>query len=82
MLLLPASRVTVPGSPSPATVVVKASDVTSPAARAAIADLERRALASGVMKEPIRTRVNAQHTVAKVDIPLAGNGNDAESLAR
>jgi uncharacterized membrane protein YdfJ with MMPL/SSD domain len=70
-----------PGSPSPATVVVKAADVTSPAAIAAIADLERRALATGVMREPMRTTVNPGHTAAEVDIPLAGNGTNSESVA-
>jgi putative drug exporter of the RND superfamily len=70
-----------PGSPSPATVVVRAADVTSPASKAAFADLRRRALASGVMKEPIRTVVNRQHTVAQVDVPLVGDGNDARSFA-
>jgi len=70
-----------PGSPSPATVVVKAPDVTSPEVRAALVELRRQALASGLMKEPIRTTVNPQHTVAEVDIPLAGNGNDRRSLA-
>jgi uncharacterized membrane protein YdfJ with MMPL/SSD domain len=70
-----------PGSPSPATVVVKASDVTSPEVRAALVELRRQALASGLMKEPIRTIVNQQHTVAEVDIPLVGNGTDKRSLA-
>jgi putative drug exporter of the RND superfamily len=70
-----------PGSPSPATVVVRAADVDSPEARAALADLRRRALASGVMKAPIRTVVNPQHTVAQVDVPLVGNGDEASSFA-
>jgi len=68
-----------PGTPSPATVVLKASDVTSPEARAALADLQRRALASGLMKRPIETDVNARHTVAQTHIPLVGNGDDARS---
>jgi len=70
-----------PGSPSPATVVVKAPDVTSPEVRAALVELRRQALASGLMKEPIRTIVNPQHTVAQIAIPLVGNGNDRRSLA-
>jgi uncharacterized membrane protein YdfJ with MMPL/SSD domain len=70
-----------PGSATPASVVVKAGDVTSPQAQAALADLRRRALASGVMKEPIRTVVNRAHTVARVDIPLVGNGTDSTSVA-
>jgi uncharacterized membrane protein YdfJ with MMPL/SSD domain len=70
-----------PGSSSPATVVVRAPDVTTPQARAALADLSRLALASGVMEPPIHTTVNAAHTVAQVDIPLAGNGENARSMA-
>jgi RND superfamily putative drug exporter len=70
-----------PGASTPATVVVRAHDVTSPQARAALADLRRRALATGVMQGPIHTTINASHTVAQVDIPLAGNGQNARSLA-
>jgi uncharacterized membrane protein YdfJ with MMPL/SSD domain len=70
-----------PGSATPASVVVKAHDVTSPQVQAALADLRHRALATGVMKEPIRTVVNRAHTVARVDIPLVGNGTDSTSVA-
>jgi uncharacterized membrane protein YdfJ with MMPL/SSD domain len=70
-----------PGAQVPADVVVRAPDVTSPGARAALADLRRRALATGVMNEPIDTTVNPQGTVARIDIPLAGNGDDAASTA-
>ena len=70
-----------PGSPQPATVVVHGEDLDTPAARAALADLRRRALATGVMRSPIRIVENAQHTVAQVDVPLAGDGNDATSFA-
>jgi uncharacterized membrane protein YdfJ with MMPL/SSD domain len=69
-----------PGASSPATVVVEASDVTAPRVKAAVADMRRAALASGVMKQPIRTSVNRARTVAKIDIPLVGNGNDATSV--
>jgi uncharacterized membrane protein YdfJ with MMPL/SSD domain len=65
-----------PGSSSPATVVVKAPDVTAPSVQAAIARLRARALASGVMKEPIRTTINPAHTVEAVHIPLVGDGQD------
>jgi uncharacterized membrane protein YdfJ with MMPL/SSD domain len=68
-----------PGSPSPAAVVLRAPDVTSPSARTAIADLRRRALATGEMKQPVRTEINRAHTVAKIEIPLVGNGSDARS---
>jgi RND superfamily putative drug exporter len=70
-----------PGSPAPAEVVLKAHDVTSPPVRSAVAGLRRRALATGEMKEPIHVEVNRAHTVAKIAIPLAGNGGDARSSA-
>ena len=68
-----------PGAQVPAEVVVRAPDVNAPEARAALADLRRQALATGVMNEPVHTAVNARGTVARVDIPLAGNGDDATS---
>jgi RND superfamily putative drug exporter len=70
-----------PGSAMPANVVVKAPDVNAPAVRAAIAGLERRALASGRMYEPITVDVNRQATVANITVPIAGNGTDAASNA-
>ncbi len=70
-----------PGSPSPATVVVRADNLATPTAKAALADLRRRALASGAIESPIRMTVNPQHTVAQIDMPLAGNGDDATSFA-
>jgi len=70
-----------PGTPSPAVVVVSARDVTAPAVRRGIADLERRALATGEMHAPIHETVNASHTVDRVEIPLAGSGEDSASFA-
>jgi uncharacterized membrane protein YdfJ with MMPL/SSD domain len=70
-----------PGSPSPADVVVRGDDVTSPRVRAALAELRTRALATGVMKRPIQTVVNRDHTLAQVQIPLVGSGDDASSVA-
>jgi uncharacterized membrane protein YdfJ with MMPL/SSD domain len=69
-----------PGAPQPAQVVVSAPDVTSPPVRDALAQMERRALQSGAASEPIRTIVNGARTVAEVDIPQPGNGQDAASL--
>jgi uncharacterized membrane protein YdfJ with MMPL/SSD domain len=70
-----------PGTPSPAIVVVHAPDVTTPAVQHALADLRHEALASGAMHAPIRTQVMADHTVAEVDIPLSGAGDDQTSFA-
>ncbi|MFD8754270.1 MMPL family transporter [Kitasatospora sp. NPDC059577] len=68
-----------PGSPAPATVVIKAADIDSPAMTAAIADLKAKALAGGRMHGPVEVTVHADRNVATVDIPLNGTGNDATS---
>ena len=69
-----------PGASQPAQVVVRAADVSSPRVRSALAQMERRALASGQASEPIKTLVNRAHTVAEIDIPQPGNGQDAASM--
>jgi len=69
-----------PGAPQPAQVVVSAADVDARPVRVALAQMERQALASGEASEPIATRVNAARTVAEVDIPQPGNGQDAASM--
>jgi len=69
-----------PGAQSPAHVAIQANDVTSPAMKAAIARLEREALASGQAREPFQTSVDRTHTVARVDIPLIGSGEDKASV--
>ena len=70
-----------PGTALPANVVVKAPSVRTPAARAAIAQLERRALAGGRAFEPITVETNRAGTVANITVPIAGNGTDAASNA-
>jgi RND superfamily putative drug exporter len=68
-----------PGAQAPADVVVRADDVTSPAVQRAVAKLQRTALATGQMTQPIQTRINPSHTVEVVSIPLRGDGNDDTS---
>lgn len=68
-----------PGSPAPATVVIKAADIDSPAMTAAIADLKARALSGGRMHGPVEVAVHPDRNVATVDIPLNGSGNDTTS---
>ena len=70
-----------PGSALPAEVVVKAPSVRTPEMREAIAQLERRALASGQAFDPIVVASNKQGTVADITVPIAGNGTDAASNA-
>jgi RND superfamily putative drug exporter len=66
-------------NPLPAQVVVSAKDVESAPVAAAIAKLKREAIASGQAHEPITVDVNPVHTLARVDIPLVGDGTDAAS---
>jgi RND superfamily putative drug exporter len=70
---------TFPGSQVPATVVVQARDVSAAPVKQAIAQLRKEAVATGLLSEPATVAVNANHTVARIDIPLRGNGYDASS---
>lgn len=69
------------GTGVPANVVVEAASVRTPAMEAAIAELERRALAGGRAFEPITVAVNEAGTVASITVPIAGSGTDAASNA-
>jgi uncharacterized membrane protein YdfJ with MMPL/SSD domain len=62
-----------PGGPMPATVVVEAEDVTSPAVQKGIEEL--RATATG----PTSMTISPNEHVAIVSIPLPGNGTDERS---
>jgi len=70
-----------PGTPEPAVVAIKAADVNAAPVREAIAELERKALATGQMNAPIDVTTNPDGTVAKVEIPLDGKGTDDASNA-
>ena len=69
-----------PGSQDPAHLVVRANDVTTPQFATAYAEFKKRALATGVIQQPIRVTVNKAKTVARVDFPLAGEGQDATAV--
>jgi uncharacterized membrane protein YdfJ with MMPL/SSD domain len=68
-----------PGGAGPAIVMISAPDVTKPQVTAGIAALERAALATGVMHEPITVDVSASRQAARVTVPLAGKGTDSAS---
>jgi len=70
-----------PGDAVSAQVVVKAADVTSPKVTAAIADLQRRAIATGQLSTPTNVERNPHGTVAVVSISMPGNGIDSKSMA-
>ena len=69
-----------PGAQTPADVVIKAADVTTPQAQAAIGALERNSLASGAVKQPVHVEVNPDKTVAIVSLPLVGDGSNQRSV--
>jgi RND superfamily putative drug exporter len=69
-----------PGGAVPETVVISAPDVTSPRVTGGIAALERAALATGQMYQPISVDISASHQAARVSIPLAGNGTNSTSI--
>ena len=69
-----------PGAQTPAQVVVQAPDVNAPAVQAAVRSLEAKALATGQMFQPIEQFVNPSHTVVRIQVPLAGNGDNAASV--
>ena len=61
-----------PGAQTPAQVVVRASDVTDPQVQRGIAELKRRAIATGEMSTPIETKINpAKDGRGRLD-PVAG----------
>jgi uncharacterized membrane protein YdfJ with MMPL/SSD domain len=68
-----------PGGSQPAHVVVQAPDVTTLRVRAAIGELEQRALATRQMHQPFSVDVSSDHTVADVSVPLSGKGTDPVS---
>jgi uncharacterized membrane protein YdfJ with MMPL/SSD domain len=71
---------TFPGGALPALVAIKA-DTDSSEVKNAIDSLRAKALESKQMHGPIQVDVNAAHTVARVAIPLDGNGVDSTSNA-
>jgi uncharacterized membrane protein YdfJ with MMPL/SSD domain len=68
-----------PGGPVPAIVAVQAEDVTKPEVKAAISALTSKALASGEIRQPIQVDVSPDHRVARIALPLLGDGANAES---
>ncbi|HZQ64664.1 MAG TPA: MMPL family transporter [Gaiellaceae bacterium] len=69
-----------PGAQTPAKVVVAADDVRAPAVQQQIAAMERKALASGQMFQPISRDVNPAHTVETISISLQGDGSNGASV--
>jgi RND superfamily putative drug exporter len=70
-----------PGAPTPADVVIKAPNVRAPWVSGAIQNLEQSAAATKQMFPPMLVLLSPDNTVVDVQIPLAGNGDNAASLA-
>jgi uncharacterized membrane protein YdfJ with MMPL/SSD domain len=69
-----------PGAPTPADVVVQASNVRSTNVASQIQNFERRAAETGQMFAPMITTFSKDNSVADIHVPIAGNGDDAASL--
>jgi uncharacterized membrane protein YdfJ with MMPL/SSD domain len=70
-----------PGGPQPAVVVIRAKDVRTAPVQEAIAGLREKALSSGQILTPIEVTKSPDNTVARVTIPLVGEGTDNQSNA-
>ena len=70
-----------PGKNEPAVVVVKDGNVRAGDVATAIAEMKQRAVASGQCFDPITTEYSKDNTVAKVEIPMAGDGANSKSKA-
>jgi RND superfamily putative drug exporter len=70
-----------PGSQTPAVVVVKAPEVTTPRTEAAYEAFRKRAVATGRLFPPFTVAVNPEGTIAKINFAIAGNGDNAASVA-
>jgi uncharacterized membrane protein YdfJ with MMPL/SSD domain len=68
-----------PGGSVPASVVVKAKDVTAPEVQGAIKQLHDKAIATGQLSEPSGVDVSPDRTVAIVSLSVKGKGTDAAS---
>jgi len=68
-----------PGGGQPAYVVVSANDVHAQVVQSAFGRLRARAVASGLMHEPVELRKSDDGHVAAMSIPLVGSGTDARS---
>jgi uncharacterized membrane protein YdfJ with MMPL/SSD domain len=71
-----------PSEAAPATVVVKAADLDAPQVQQAIAGFEKAIAGDGMFPGTITTEVNPSHTVAQLNVGLAGSGSgDAATKA-
>ncbi|EFL26732.1 putative integral membrane protein [Streptomyces himastatinicus ATCC 53653] len=68
-----------PGGPAPAEVVVRADDISSSRFGAAVTDFKRQLADSGRFGKAVEVELHAEQGVARIEVPLAGNGENATS---
>ncbi|GAA2333239.1 MMPL family transporter [Streptomyces cuspidosporus] len=68
-----------PGGPAPAEVVLRSDDVSSPRFQGAVADFRRKLAASGEFGKNVEVQLHQKEGVARIEVPLAGNGANAAS---
>ena len=68
-----------PGTQVPLVLVIRAKNVEVAPVRRAVAELGRKAVATGLMVGPVTVAVSPTHTVERVSLPVRGNGEDATS---
>ncbi len=66
---------------APAEVVVTGGDVSSASMRSAVADLQARASARGVIHRPVTAELVGRGRGLVISVPLAGDGSDSVSRA-
>ena len=69
-----------PGSQTPAVLVVKGDNVTTPRYSRAYKEFQARARATGLLFPPFHVFVSPDKTVARVDFSIAGKGDDKASI--
>jgi RND superfamily putative drug exporter len=70
-----------PDNTNSAEIMVRTDDAHRPAVTAAIADLERQAIATGQFATPTNVDYNADGTIALVSIAMQGEGVDDKALS-
>ncbi|MBI0384634.1 MMPL family transporter, partial [Streptomyces albiflaviniger] len=68
-----------PGGPAPAEVVLRSDEVGSARFDAAVADFRKELAASGRFGKTVDVEAHRTEGVARIEVPLAGDGQDATS---
>lgn len=70
-----------PGNQIPAEVVIERGDASNVELTIAVHNLRKRVEASDVVEPPVTVQFSPDHSVAKVSVPIVGNGTNGASYA-